>query len=101
MFRRYFAVIALAVMMLAMLPACSGPTGPGAKQAAQTATTGPVSTTLPTGPVTLDMYIETGFPLPQRLAEEFTRQHPNVTFNIRQDQFQVITENGPREMAGP
>ena len=101
MFKRSCAIVALAVMVLAVLVACSGPSGPGANQTAQTATTGPVSTTFPSGPVTLDMYIETGFPLPQRLADEFKRQHPNVTFNIRQDQFQVITENGPREMAGP
>src|SRR5579871_2359259 len=100
MLRRYFAVVA-AVVMIGLLTACSGPSGPGANQAAQTTPTGPVSTTLSTGPVTLDMYIETGFPLPQKLADEFKRQHPNVTFNIRQDQFQVITENGPREMAGP
>jgi raffinose/stachyose/melibiose transport system substrate-binding protein len=101
MFRRYFAVVASAVIIFSMLAACSGPSGPGTNQPAQTGSTRPVSTALPTGPVTLNMYIETGFPLPQRLADEFTRQHPNVTFNIRQDQFQVITENGPREMAGP
>ncbi len=100
MLRRYFAVV-VAVVMIGILTACSGPSGPGANQTAQTTTTASVSTTLPTGPVTLNMYIETGFPLPQRLADEFKRQHPNVTFNIRQDQFQVITENGPREMAGP
>ena len=101
MFRRSCAMVVLAVMMLTVLVACSGPSGPGANQAAQTTATGPVSTTFPSGPVTLDMYIETGFPLPQKLADEFKHQHPNVTFNIRQDQFQVITENGPREMAGP
>ncbi len=56
-------------------------------------------TTLTSDPVTLDLYIETGFDLPGRLAEEFTRQYPNVTFEIRRDQFQVITENGPRVMA--
>jgi ABC-type glycerol-3-phosphate transport system substrate-binding protein len=58
----------------------------------------PPSTTLTTEPVTLDLYIETGFDLPGRLAEEFTRQFPNVTFDIRRDQFEVITENGPRVM---
>src|SRR5690349_6118731 len=100
MFRRYFAMIT-AVVMIGLLTACSGPSGPGATQAPQTASTGSVNTTLPTGSVTLNMYIETGFPLPKRLADEFTRQHPNVTFNIREDQFQVITENGPRQMAGP
>lgn len=60
---------------------------------------GQPSTTLTSDPVTLDLYIETGFDLPGRLSEEFTRQYPNVTFDIRRDQFQVITENGPRVMA--
>jgi len=45
------------------------------------------------------MYIETGFPLPKKLAEEFTRQYPNVTFDIREDQFAVITQNAPRVLA--
>lgn len=57
------------------------------------------STTLTSDPVTLDLYIETGFDLPERLATEFTRQFPNITFEIRKDQFAVITENGPRVMA--
>jgi ABC-type glycerol-3-phosphate transport system substrate-binding protein len=56
-------------------------------------------TCAPTDAVTLDLYLETGFDLPDRLAAEFTRQYPNVTFEIRKDQFQVITENGPRVMA--
>jgi raffinose/stachyose/melibiose transport system substrate-binding protein len=101
MFKRHFAVAALVVIMLGMLAACSGPSGPGAMPAAQPATTEPgmVSTELTSEPVTLALYIETGFDLPERLADEFTRQHPNVTFNIRKDQFAVITENGPRVMA--
>jgi raffinose/stachyose/melibiose transport system substrate-binding protein len=57
------------------------------------------STCIPSAPVTLDLYLETGFDLPDRLAAEFTQQFPNVTFQIRKDQFQVITENGPRVMA--
>ena len=57
------------------------------------------STTLTSDAVTLNLYIETGFDLPERLATEFTAQHPNVTFDIRKDQFAVITENGPRVMA--
>lgn len=57
------------------------------------------STTLTSEAVTIEFYIETGFDLPQRLADEFTAQFPNITFDIRRDQFQVITENGPRVMA--
>ncbi len=39
---------------------------------------------------------ETGFPLPLELAAAFTEQYPNVTFDIREDQFAVITQNAPR-----
>lgn len=46
--------------------------------------------------VVLSGYFETGFPLPTALTEEFTKQYPNVTFDIREDQFAVITQNAPR-----
>lgn len=49
-----------------------------------------------TDPVVLNSYFETGFPLPSRLAEEFTRQFPNVTFDIKEDQFANMMENSPR-----
>ena len=80
---------------LMLVGALAAPTGLRLTAKAQDAQP---ATTLPTAPVTLDLYIETGFDLPGRLSEEFTRQYPNVTFDIRRDQFQVITENGPRVM---
>ncbi|BDO40976.1 hypothetical protein CELD12_04660 [Cellulomonas sp. NTE-D12] len=46
--------------------------------------------------MTLSTYIETGFPLPKNLTDEFTKQYPNVNFKIREDQFAVITQNAPR-----
>jgi raffinose/stachyose/melibiose transport system substrate-binding protein len=49
-----------------------------------------------TDPVVLNSYFETGFPLPSRLAEEFTKQFPNVTFDIKEDQFANMMENSPR-----
>lgn len=53
-----------------------------------------------TDPVVLNSYFETGFPLPTRLSEEFTRQFPNVTFDIKEDQFANLMENSPRVLAG-
>ena len=53
-----------------------------------------------TDPVVLNAYFETGFPLPTRLAEEFTKQFPNVTFDIKEDQFTNLMENSPRVLAG-
>lgn len=50
-------------------------------------------------PVVLNSYFETGFPLPTRLAEEFTKQFPNVTFDIKEDQFANMMENSPRILA--
>ena len=52
-----------------------------------------------TAPVTLTGYFETGFPLPKTLADEFTKQFPNVTWKIREDQFAVITQNAARTLA--
>ncbi|MFD2647169.1 ABC transporter substrate-binding protein [Devosia albogilva] len=54
-----------------------------------------------TDPVVLNSYFETGFPLPTRLAEEFTRQFPNVTFDIKEDQFANMMENSPRILSEP
>jgi raffinose/stachyose/melibiose transport system substrate-binding protein len=51
-------------------------------------------------PVVLNSYFETGFPLPTKLSEEFTKQFPNVTFNIKEDQFKNLMENSPRVLAG-
>lgn len=48
------------------------------------------------GDVVLDLYTETGFPLTTALADEFTKQYPNVTFDVREDQFAVLTQNAPR-----
>ncbi len=50
-------------------------------------------------PVVLNSYFETGFPLATRLAEEFTKQFPNVTFDIKEDQFANLMENSPRVLS--
>ncbi|MGM1064805.1 ABC transporter substrate-binding protein [Saccharothrix sp. Mg75] len=51
------------------------------------------------GPVTLRARFETGFPLARALADEFTRQHPHVTWDVREEQFDVLTRNAPRVLA--
>ena len=53
-----------------------------------------------TDPVVLNSYFETGFPLPTELSKEFTKQFPNVTFNIKEDLFQTLMENSPRVLSG-
>lgn len=51
-------------------------------------------------PVTLRGYFETGFDLPFKLAEEFTNQYPNVTWDISQDQFANLINATPRLLSG-
>ena len=49
-----------------------------------------------TDPVELLAYFETGFPFQQALADEFSAQFPNVTWNIREDQFSNLIAQTPR-----
>jgi len=61
------------------------------------AATGP---TCGSDPVKLKAYFETGFDLPSKLAEEFTKQYPNVTWDVSQDQFANLINSTPRLLAG-
>jgi raffinose/stachyose/melibiose transport system substrate-binding protein len=53
-----------------------------------------------TEPVRLNAYFETGFDLPFKLSEEFTKQYPNVTWDIKQDQFTNLINATPRLLSG-
>lgn len=87
------AVLAAAALALT---ACAPP-GSGTVAPSNTApTSGGEAATCGTDDVVLSAYIETGFPLPKELFDEFTAQHPNVTFDVREDQFAVLTQNAPR-----
>src|SRR5664279_1661345 len=52
-----------------------------------------------TAPVTLNAYFETGFDIPFKLSEEFTKEYPNVTWNISQDQFANLITSTPLVLA--
>jgi raffinose/stachyose/melibiose transport system substrate-binding protein len=52
-----------------------------------------------TDPVVLKATFETGFDLPFQLAEEFTKQYPNVTWDISQDQFANLITSTPLVLA--
>lgn len=52
-----------------------------------------------TAPVVLNAYFETGFDLPFKLSDEFTKEFPNVTWKISQDQFTNLTNETPRLLA--
>ncbi|MEW1648679.1 extracellular solute-binding protein [Streptomyces sp. NPDC091219] len=49
--------------------------------------------------ITIRIQDETGFPVSDDLAREFTKQHPNVTFKVVRDSFANLTANAPRLMA--
>jgi raffinose/stachyose/melibiose transport system substrate-binding protein len=53
-----------------------------------------------TAPVAMKAYFETGFDLPFKLSEEFTKQFPNVTWDIKQDTFQNLINETPRLLSG-
>jgi len=54
-----------------------------------------------TKPVTMQAYVETGFADAPELMHLFTRQYPNVKWNIQQNQFAVITQGAPLALSGP
>ena len=54
-----------------------------------------------TKPVTMQGYFETGFPDIVDLTQLFTKQYPNVKWNIREDPFATITSNAPLILSGP
>ncbi len=77
-------------------PATEAPTtaeSPSPSEAAMTPNCG-------TDPVVLNAYFETGFDLPFKLSDEFTKQYPNVTWDIKQDQFTNLINETPRLLAG-
>ncbi|HEX7106785.1 MAG TPA: extracellular solute-binding protein [Acidothermaceae bacterium] len=49
--------------------------------------------------MTLKAYFETGFPIYKALTDEFSKQFPNVKWDIRYDQFAALTSNAPRVLA--
>lgn len=90
-------VAAVAALVASLLAGCAAP---GGDRPERTPSATPVSEPgCGTGPVVLRARFETGFPLPRALADEFTRQHPNVTWDVREEQFAVLTRNAPRLLA--
>ena len=72
-------------------------TQPSTAPSASAAAVGP---SCGTDPVVLNAYFETGFDLPFKLSDEFTKQFPNVTWKISQDQFTNLMTATPRLLAG-
>ncbi|MEV4104792.1 hypothetical protein AB0J42_31505 [Nonomuraea sp. NPDC049649] len=92
---------ALVIAMATLAAACAAPGADNPQPQASSTDTAPMSAppTCGSDPITMTGYFETGFPLPRELTAEFTKQYPNVTWDIREDQFAVITQNAPRVLA--
>ena len=118
-----WSLVSLLVLTSLLLSACGAPAttaAPVATEAPATdvateapaATEPPAATEAPTepaasagpscgtDPVVLNAYFETGFDIPFKLAEEFTKQYPNVTWDIKQDQFTNLINSTPRLLSG-
>lgn len=84
------------LLAVALVGACAAP-GSGTATSSGAASGGTAG--CGSSPVQLNAYFETGFDLPFKLSEEFTKQFPNVTWNIKQDQFTNLINETPRVLA--
>lgn len=97
------AVAALSLVLSACVPAtlpAPAAVAPTAEVQATAAPAAPAGPTCGTDPVKLNAYFETGFDLPFKLSDEFTKQFPNVTWDIKQDQFANLINETPRVLSG-
>ena len=92
------SVIGIVVLAATLVAACGGP-GSDGPQSTDADTALSEKPTCGTEAVTMSGYFETGFPTAKALTDEFSKQFPNVTWDIREDQFAVITQNAPRVLA--
>ena len=105
----------LAMVLASIIAGCASPgavtSPPAAPSEAATASAPAATATEPaaseattpgcgTDPVVLNAYFETGFDIPFKLSEEFTKQFPNVTWDIKQDQFTNLMTATPRLLSG-
>jgi raffinose/stachyose/melibiose transport system substrate-binding protein len=107
------ARLATAALAMVLVVACAAPGAVSTPSSAPSATAAAPSAggseppasaaTTPecgTDPVVMNAYFETGFDLPFKLSEEFTKQFPNVTWDIKQDQFTNLMTATPRLLSG-
>ncbi len=104
MTKKILMLLSLIVVSAMLLSACgqtkTATEAPSTDAAAAEEVQTSAAPTCGTDPVVLNAYFETGFDLPFVLAEEFTKQYPNVTWDIKQDQFTNLINETPRLLAG-
>ena len=107
-----YTLLSLFVLASMLLAACGTPAATEAPAEAPAATEAAAATEVAatevadvsslscgTEPVVLKASFETGFDIPFKLAEEFTKQYPNVTWDISQDQFANLITTTPLVLA--
>jgi raffinose/stachyose/melibiose transport system substrate-binding protein len=80
--------------------ATSAASAAGSSSAAPSSSAAASGPTCGSSPVQLNAYFESGFDLPFKLSDEFTKQYPNVTWKISQDQFTNLMSATPRLLSG-
>jgi raffinose/stachyose/melibiose transport system substrate-binding protein len=108
-----YKTVAIFGIVAIVIAGCSAPgpaatTPPSAAPESSAPESAPVESTVPsasieasvpdcgTDPVTLNIYHETISELMPQLSAEFTKQYPNVTFDLKSDAFANATANLPR-----
>jgi raffinose/stachyose/melibiose transport system substrate-binding protein len=109
-----YPLVSLLLLASLLLSACGVPATPVAPAATQApaATEAPAATAVPataapvaegpscgTDPVVMKVVFETGWDMPTKLTEEFTKQYPNVTWDITMEQFANLITTTPLLLA--
>jgi raffinose/stachyose/melibiose transport system substrate-binding protein len=100
-YSRLLAALLAALVVVAAALVATSVAPASATRAAGAATAPTVAKACGTKPVTMNAYVETGFPDPVDLMNLFHKQYPKVSWKIRQDAFAVITQNAPLVLSGP
>jgi len=101
-----FSLTSFLVLTSMLLSACGAPAAtevpatvaPATEAPATEAPTEPPAAALPncgTDPVVMNVVFETGWDMPTLLSEEFTKQFPNVTWDISMEQFANLITTTP------
>lgn len=99
-FRTSISLLILISLLLSACQTLAPMTAPSATEAPAAEAPAVTDVTCGTEPVVLNAYFETGFDLPLKLSEEFTKQYPHVTWDIKQDQFTNLINETPRLLSG-
>ena len=98
----FYTLISLLVLASILLSGCGEKTTTPAASEVTTEATTEAPAALPscgTDPVMMKVVFETGWDMPTLLTEEFTRQFPNVTWDISMEQFANLITTTPMLLA--